>query len=474
MTDAGKRIWYAPAVLRTERSKRLPTASVTGSFPRRALVLLASALVLLALATGCGRSVADPDGSRDSAGRPEPESLPGVMENPPVDTSLRATPDTERRNVVQIVLESTRARSVTPYNEEVPTTPFLDRLAGESIFAERAHAVVPHTNKALVAAECGIWPKLEREITEDEQGSIPARCLAGLLGEEGYSTVWFQSGADRRKNRGQMVENFGYDEFYPVGTMEPAGFQRSNYFGYEEAVMLRPSRAWLEENGDEPFLATYKTGTPHNQYLAPARRYGRVDFTDDGPLNRYLNSVRYVDFFMRDLFRQYKDLGLYDDTIFVIYGDHGEGFEEHGRLQHDNVIWEEGLRIPLMVHDPRWESGERVEELSNQLDILPTITSLLGYEMVGGRYPGHSLTDLPENREIRASCWYNERCLTSIRDNDKYIYHYGERREELFDLRADPLEENNLAGGVPEKLLTKRRRSLIEWRENVIAMHEAR
>ena len=439
----------------------MPTASVAGLFPKRApaaFVILAFALG--AFAIGCGSSDAEPDGSRDGIGKPEAESLPGVMGSPPVNTSLRETPETERRNVVQIVLESTRARSVTPYNEEVPTTPFLDRLAGESILAERAYAVVPHTNKALVATECGIWPKLEREIIEDEQGSIPARCLADLLGEEGYSTVWFQSGADRRENRGQMVENFGYDEFYPVGTMKTGDFQRSNYFGYEEAVMLRPSRVWLEENGDKPFLATYKTGTPHNQYLAPARRYGRVDFTGNAPLDRYLNSVRYVDFFMRDLFRQYKELGLYEDTIFVIYGDHGEAFGEHGRLQHDNVIWNEGLRIPLIVHYPRRKPGERVEELSNQLDILPTTTALLGYEVVGGRYPGYPLTDLPENREIRASCWYNERCLASIRDDDKYIYHYGEYPEELFDLRADPLEENNLAGDAPGQGLDERRRSL--------------
>ena len=52
--------------------------------------------------------------------------------------------------------------------------------------------------------------------------------------------------------------------------------------------------------------------------------------------------MRYLDFFVRNVIDQYKELGLYDDTIFVIYGDHGEGFGEHDLYQHDNTIYQEG------------------------------------------------------------------------------------------------------------------------------------
>jgi arylsulfatase A-like enzyme len=87
------------------------------------------------------------------------------------------------------------------------------------------------------------------------------------------------------------------------------------------------------------------------------------------------------DIFLKNLIDQYKELGLYDNTIFVIYGDHGEGFGEHGRFQHDDTIWEEGLQVPLLIHAPRLiGGGERVEELSNHADILPTVLELLGYD----------------------------------------------------------------------------------------------
>jgi arylsulfatase A-like enzyme len=115
-------------------------------------------------------------------------------------------------------------------------------------------------------------------------------------------------------------------------------------------------------------------------------------------------------------------MGLYDDTIFVIYGDHGEGFGEHDLNQHDNTIYEEGIRIPLIIHDPmRFHSGERVMTLTNETDILPTVSDLLGYEVEGGEYPGRSLlASSKEDRTLFFSCFDDYRCLASLKGEEKY------------------------------------------------------
>ena len=144
---------------------------------------------------------------------------------PPVNTHLEQTAQTEKRNVVLIHLESVRARSVTPYNEQLQTTPFLDELSQESLLAERAYTVVPHTSKAVTSVNCSIEPHLVREITEVEPNGVPARCLADLLKEEGYNTVLFQSATEKFEDRRKLVENFGYEEFYPLETMDKEGFQ---------------------------------------------------------------------------------------------------------------------------------------------------------------------------------------------------------------------------------------------------------
>ncbi len=394
-----------------------------------------------------------------------PESLP-------TDTSLSPTPETEKRNVVTIFLESTRAQSTTPYNEELDTTPFLDELSEESLMAERAHAIVPHTSKALLATICGVEPPLDTRNTESEPGIVPARCLPELLEEQGYNTAFFQSATETFERRPQLVENFGYDHFQATEDMDKTGYQKANYFGYEDEIMLEPSREWLEENGDDgPFMTTYLTVTPHHQYVVP-KRYGTKKYSSDPELDRYLNTVRYQDFFLEKLFDQYKELGLYEDTIFVILGDHGEGFGEHGLKQHDNTIYEEGLHIPLLIHDPKRPEPKRVEEFVDEMDVLPTVADMLGYRVDGGDYPGFSMLSPPEDRKLMASCYHERTCLASIDGDEKYIYSYGNRGEEFYDLATDPKERKNLIEDQGEEKIEDLRNELLAWEARVEASYE--
>jgi lipoteichoic acid synthase len=391
----------------------------------------------------------------------------------PTDTSLTATPETEKRNVVMVVLESTRARSTTPYNQELDTTPFLDELSKESLMAERAHAVVPHTSKALVATNCGVPPPLDTQKTESEPGIIPARCLPELLGEHGYESAFFQSATKTFERRPELVDNFGYDFFRATEGMDKTGYQRVNYFGYEDEIMLKPSREWLEQNGEDgPFVATYLTVTAHHNYGVP-QRYGAKKYSSNPELNRYLNTVRYQDFFLKSLVEQYKDLGLYEDTIFVILGDHGEAFGEHGTIkQHDNAIYQEGLHIPLLVHDPQDPEPRRVEELTSELDVLPTVADMLGYEIEGGQYPGFSLLSPPEDRKLVASCYHERTCLASIEGDEKYIYSYGNRGEEYYDLSEDPLEKKNIIDEQPDGKIEDLRDDLLTWEARVESSYD--
>lgn len=305
----------------------------------------------------------------------------------PTQAQLQPTNATKRRNVVVIVLDSTRADATTPYNTDLPTTPFLDELAQSSLLGERAYAVIPHTHNALTAINCGIYPPLDAQRTRTLAlpGTIPPICLPHLLGAQGYTTGYFMSSTKSFENSQQILENLGYQDFYSIEDMDTTGFEPTNYFGYEDEIMLAPSRAWLEQRRNEPFLATYLTSAAHHDYLAPSKRHGRVAFTDHDLINRYLNGVRNQDFFLKQLFDQYRQLGLYDDTVFIVLGDHGQGFGEHGRNGQDNAIYNEGLRIPLLIHDgQRWANGARVEGPVSQLDILPTVADLLGYEIQGG------------------------------------------------------------------------------------------
>ncbi len=397
-----------------------------------------------------------------------------VAGNQPTEATLLPTPGTDRRNVAIVFLESTRARSATPYNEELQTTPFLKELADEGLLAEYAYTIVPHTSKALVPAVCGVDPPLDTKNTESEPGVIPARCLPHLLGEQGYRTAFFQAATETWERRSQLVDNFGHEDFFPLESMDTEGFEEANYFGYEDDIMLEPSRRWLQKEPDRPFLATYLTVTAHHDYVVP-ERYGEEAFVEDELLNDYLNTLRYQDFFLSNLVQQYKDLGLYEDTIFLVFGDHGEGFGEHGFFQHDNTIHNEGLRVPFVIHDPeRFEGGERLETPVNLLDVLPTTADLLGYDIGNGTYPGRSMLEPGAERTLMASCYHENRCLASIQGNEKYIYYYGNQKDEFFDLARDPYEQENLISEQNPEKLAELRRELLTWRAQVTASYEKR
>ncbi|MCA1728454.1 MAG: sulfatase-like hydrolase/transferase [Actinobacteria bacterium] len=398
-----------------------------------------------------------------------------AVATPPPEENLVSSDGTEKRNVVMIFLESTRAMATTPYNQQgLETTPFLDELAKHSLMAQRAYAVVPHTHNAITATNCGVEPPLDHWGTMmlgARSGSVPSKCLPELLTEQGYNSVYFMSQSESFERSPDILKNLGYEEFYSVDSMDTEGFEPTNYFGYEDDIMLEPSKEWLEKqkNSGNPFLATYLTSAPHHDYLAPSERYGSKNFTDDELVNRYLNSVRNEDFFLKNLFDQYKKLGLYDDTIFVILGDHGEGFGEHGRYQHDNTIYEEGLRVPMLIHDPRqFQNGATLEGPVTQLDILPTVAELLGYQIEDGAYGGSSLLGpINKDRTFTFSCWNEKGCLARLQGTQKYIYHFDDKPEEVFDLSTDPAESQNLAAQISPEDLEKQRRAVLEWRAKV-------
>jgi lipoteichoic acid synthase len=436
------------------------------------LILQALGLSSLSLLTGPGMPGAGKSFARDPFVNLVVTGVKAAMtrgstsapaEHPVVAARLVLTPRTERRNVVLIHLESIRARSVTPYNEQLKTTPFLDELARKSLLAERAYTIIPNSLKASISVNCGIEPSLWPAV-EAEPAGLLAPGLAGLLRGQGYRTVYFQSATERFMYFGDQAKDLGYEEYYPVETMDTEGFERSNYFGWEDEVMLKPSEEWLKKRGETPFVAEYLTSTGHHDYFPPTR-YGHEHFVEDEKLNRYLNCVRYLDFFLKNLIDQYKKLGLYQDTIFVMFGDHGEGFGEHGRYVHEDNPYEESLRVPLVIHAPwRFQHGERVEELSNLTDVLPTVLDLLGYELRGGKYPGYSLLrPLPEDRTLFFSCTNRDKCLASIKGYEKYIHHYGDEPDEFFDLSGDPLEKRNLSDERAEEA-RKRRDELLAWR----------
>jgi arylsulfatase A-like enzyme len=232
--------------------------------------------------------------------------------------------------------------------------------------------------------------------------------------------------------------------------------------------MLGPSRQWLADHRDKPFFATYLTVAPHHE-CEPLTRHGFLHLDGDPAVNRYLNNVRSEDFFLRGLIEQYRELGIYERTVFIVLGDHGEGFGEHGRRAHDNVPYEEGLRVPFLIHGGGVKPGVLPGPVSH-LDLVPTILDLLGMRISKGKLAGSSIFSRPKEKPVFASCFGERECLVHLHADRKLIHFFGHRGDELYFLEQDPEEKHNLAAEKPE-LAARKLEELLHWDQRVRAIY---
>lgn len=400
----------------------------------------------------------------------EPERLDRSLE-------LEARPGAPRPNIVLILFESLRWKSSDVYTPDLGTTPFLAELAKQGAVIDRQYSVVPHTTKAVMAANCGSYPYLDTSPREAMPGILPRRCLAHILKSQGYQTAFFQT-AGAFEQRDRLVANLGYDVFRGLDDLPQEGFEETNYFGREERMMVRPSLEWVDQvRGQGPFLLTYLTLSTHHNYVSP-QSWPYVDYPVADPDERnYLNAVHYTDDVLREIIEGFRERGLVEDTVFLIVGDHGEAFGEHGGRQHDLILWEEGLRTFGLLYGPTYiEPGSRITGYRSHLDLVPTVADLLGLTPKTGEFLGSSLLKpAPSERRQHYACWFKRRCL-GLRDGPiKVLYHYDLRPMEVYDTDADPQDLQNLAGSdaYGQDFLDRRKQEMLRWAQVVNQQYDA-
>ena len=351
--------------------------------------------------------------------------------------------ETSRRpNIVLLILESTRASAVPPYNEGIQSakTPFFSKIAREGVVFDSVYTTVPHTSKALVGMFCGMYPRLTQPIVESTSYPFPLRCLPELLGELGYRSKFMQTASGEFENRPGLLKNVGFHSWLLQEDFQN-DFKKLGYFGMDEFAMIDPAIDWVKSSPETPFFLTLLTVTTHHPYQTPTM--------DAWPkrgeeYEAYLKAIEHLDEFSNTFFRKLQKLGNTDNTLFIIMGDHGEAFGEHYRLQHDVVPYEEGIHVPLYMFGPSWLGPARkVNGLRQHIDLLPTILDILGSQWEG-QLPGKSLLGTTGHEFVMSSCWYTEYCLALRKDIWKFIYHFGRKTPEVFQLEGDPGETDNL------------------------------
>lgn len=346
--------------------------------------------------------------------------------------------DITRPNIVMWIIESGRADMIDLESEK-PNPQFINRLARESLYFERAYTTTTHTSKSLIGILCGHYPLPVMQIVEAIPGRLPLTCLPKLLAEAGYQTVFLQAALGAFENRRGLTGNLGYAKTVVQEDLDPS-FKKAGYLSMDERALLQPLEEAAKNAAATPSFITLLTNLTHHPYAPPGMKT-----PEESAPNAYGTAVEYVDDFLEEayiLMGKYVD---WDNTILIVLSDHGEAFGEHGLSQHDSVSYEEVVRVPLFIRYPPRLKPSVDNRLRQTTDILPSLLELVGLPWEG-EIVGKSLLQPDGHDHVVTTCWPTRSCHGLIRaDGMKVIFNFGPASELFFDLNNDRRESANLA-----------------------------
>lgn len=364
-----------------------------------------------------------------------------------------------RRNVILISIDTLRGDQLGGTLDGKPLMPKLDALADEGARFTSAYTTYPSTTAGHMSMLTGLYPAKHGMNFATGYLSSEISTMSEIFARNGYSTAAVTEDAMLTAYVGFVR---GFDDYREVKgkTMWETSGEIEQTFG--------AGLDWVERHRDERFFLFLHTYQVHTPYTPPPAFDVFRHWEKDGqrvPIDAstppavrdrhlYAGEVLYVDSVLAQLVQRITDLGLRDDTIIVVTGDHGDEFGEHGAIGHAKTAYEEVLHVPLVVLSPHLvPAGKSISTPVSLIDLLPTLLDLTHLPEPADLH-GTSLVPLlhggsfPETRVLFAEAphWGKFGHRVAIRSAG-FKWIASERPEngiELYDLTTDPEEKKRL------------------------------
>ncbi len=322
-----------------------------------------------------------------------------------------------RPNLVLYIIDTLRADHLGCYGYTRPTSPRIDRFAAESLLFEQGRAQSSWTKPAVASILTGLFPVAHGAQLRSQRVHESVETLGERLQAVGYDTALFTTNANVSARFGFAQ---GWDEFRYLTHRKGRKHQH-----YDAAEMNREVFAWLAKRAQRadarPFLLVVHTLDPHDPYRP--REEFRARFAQDvavesaccartadlaalsfdlakqhaaAAMALYDAEIAQNDAAFGELLDELERRGLADSSAVLLTADHGEEFFDHGGWKHGYTLYEEMLRVPLILRLPGGtgaRTGRAVAEPADQIDIAPTLLALAGAP-VGNDLPGGDLREL--------------------------------------------------------------------------------
>jgi arylsulfatase A-like enzyme len=363
----------------------------------------------------------------------------------------RAHGEISNMNVVVVTIETLRHDHASFVSAARDTTPELRALAKESLVFERMYSSAPHTRLAIASLFSSLSPSQIEwlpQAREKKMRRIGPRTpwLPELLSARGYETIAVLSNFAAFTGE----EDAGFERgFRHYDTSTPLHYRGGTMWGFPAAQQIDKAIGYLQR-AKRPLLLWLHLFEPHYRYEQPP---GAPVFGQDEQA-RYDAEIWHVDRELGRLLRALREQGLWDNTLLLVAGDHGEAFGEHDDRWHGTNLHDPQLRPAALLRIPG-VVGKRIREAVTFTDIAPTLARVLGDRDTFDKLQGRSLTPflhrgkLPEgsNGFIAESFSVDDGRLYQAAFVDyplKLIYVEEGQRFSLFDLERDPGERRPL------------------------------
>jgi len=389
-------------------------------------------------------------------------------------------------SMVFVLVDTLRADYVGAYGFEGDVSPHLDRVARESIVFDNAFSQAPWTKPSIASLFTSLYPEqhgviahLGRYGVAGGEGpgasALPSRAttLAEILRRAGYATAAFVANPWIQRSLG-FAQGFDVFDARDVGNEVPA----SRLFGKALAWLARRDRS-------RPFFLYLHLMDVHGPYEAPRADYDllrgspglgpprpltagevarRMPYLMRGggppgdPATReawraaYAAGVRVLDRQLGGFVDELSRDGVLDHAVLVIASDHGEELVDHGGWGHGGSVYDEQIRVPLMIRLPRGlGGGRRVERVVSLIDLMPTLLGMAGAPSPPG-IAGHDLgavlaggdRDGPGAAYASGVKWRPD--VMAVRTREGKLIRAGSGATVVFDLAADPGERRASPG----------------------------
>ena len=385
----------------------------------------------------------------------------------------------EKRNIVLITLDSLRADHCSFMGYQRETTPTIDKMARDGLYFENAVAAGVPTRYSMFSIFTGDYLLISSDKEEDIRKEMirefkTHKTLAQVLSEKGYKTAAFHANPWLSRLNGF---DKGFIHFQDFISRDKASqlhtiIRKLPRIIVEKRVALTDWKkiyyAVLDwhRKVEEPYFLWVLLLDTHLPYMAPKkyRKFGnkstlyllylnwklrKAAFNPnivislrerERIINAYDDVICYADEFVNKLWSNLKD----DDPIFIIHSDHGEGFGEHGFYYHPHMLYEELIHVPLIIYNA--DVKGKIEKPVSLRGLPSTILDLIGEK---NEFPSESL--LKEDNDLVVSkIFYSGERKVAVRMKDWKFIMGQKKDDELYYLKEDPYEQNNLINRYPK------------------------